>query len=208
MINVVESDYFLIEFKEVDLVGHHGLDLLLVLAIDHLDPRLREVVSHRQLRVPIEADILLIVTLVVHVLQEVVPLSISVDARLAHESLRLPSLIEHLLEQQLVDFDVAVVHNQVFSHEIFESLAVDDVELTVALKAVDHCIDALFKLIPILFVFLNFRLSPRQILIKLLKVIVIVHFLELILLRDLAKLGQDLHAELPCFFRELLLHLE
>jgi hypothetical protein len=46
MIDVVEGHYLLIKFEEVNLVGHHCLNLLLILAIDHSNARLREVVSH------------------------------------------------------------------------------------------------------------------------------------------------------------------
>ena len=66
MIDVVERYYLLIKFEEMDFVCHHCLDFLLVLAVDHSDPCLRKVVGHCKLRVTIETDILLVVSLRVY----------------------------------------------------------------------------------------------------------------------------------------------
>ena len=47
MVNVVECNYLLIKFEEVDLVRHYCFYLLLVLTVHHSDTCLGEVVCHR-----------------------------------------------------------------------------------------------------------------------------------------------------------------
>lgn len=72
MVHVIERNYLLIELEEMNLVGPHLLHLILVLMslrpIQHSDASLGEVVRHRELRVPIEADVILVLAnlLIVH----------------------------------------------------------------------------------------------------------------------------------------------
>ena len=66
VIDVVECDYLLIKLEEMDFVRHHCLDFLLVLSVDHTDTCLRKVVGHCKLRVTVEADVLLVVSLSVY----------------------------------------------------------------------------------------------------------------------------------------------
>jgi hypothetical protein len=61
MVDIVESHDLLVEFEEVDLVSHYCFDFLLILSIDHADTSLREVIGHGELRIPVEADVLLVV---------------------------------------------------------------------------------------------------------------------------------------------------
>jgi hypothetical protein len=66
MVDIVERNYLLIKLEEMDFVCHHCLDFLLVLSVDHTDPRLRKVIGHCKLRVTVEADVLLVVSLRVY----------------------------------------------------------------------------------------------------------------------------------------------
>ena len=162
VINVVERDYFLIKLKEMDFVGHDCLDLLLVLSVDHANTRLREVVCHGELRVTVEANVLLIVTLKVHLgIPRLVCFSSSTTRGIILVlTLSIVLVIQHLLEQKLMDFDITVVHDQIFRHEILESQAIDNVKLRISLESIYHLVDSLLKLIPVLLVFLDFALSP------------------------------------------------
>jgi len=96
--------------------------------------------------------------------------------------------LDHLLEEELVDLDIAVVHDDAFGQVVFERVAINDVELTVALETVHHLVHALLELIPILLVHLHFGLRARQILVELLQVVVVVDLIEFILLGDLPQL--------------------
>ena len=64
MVHVVEGHNLLIELEEVDLVCANLLHLVLVLlrlrSIHHSDASLGEVVGHCKLRVPVEADVVLV----------------------------------------------------------------------------------------------------------------------------------------------------
>jgi hypothetical protein len=72
MVHVIERNYLLIELEEMNLVGPHLLHLILVLvslrSIQHSNAGLGEVVRHRELRVPIETDVILVLAnlLIVH----------------------------------------------------------------------------------------------------------------------------------------------
>ena len=59
-----------------------------------------------------------------------------------------------------MDFDIAVVHHQIFRQEILQSLPINNIKLRIPLKSIDHLINSLFKLIPVLLVLLNFALGP------------------------------------------------
>jgi len=69
VIDVVKGHNLLVELEEVDLVCSCRFKLLLVClilgSIDHSDACLCKVVCHRKLRVPIEADVLLMLASVV-----------------------------------------------------------------------------------------------------------------------------------------------
>ena len=64
MVNVVESNYLLIEFEEVDFVCADGVLLLrmsfILRSVQHPDTGLLKVVCHRKLGVPVEANVLLV----------------------------------------------------------------------------------------------------------------------------------------------------
>lgn len=107
-----------------------------------------------------------------------------------------------------MNFDIAIVHHQIFSHEILQSLAINNIKLRIPLESVDHLINSLLKLIPVLLILLNFALGPRQIFIKFLEVIVIVYFFKFVLLGYLAELRQNFFAKLASFLGELLLHIK
>ena len=92
--------------------------------------------------------------------------------------------------------NIAIVHNQIFCHEILESLAINNVELAIALETVNHGVNPLLELIPVLFVLLHLILGSRQVLIEFLEVVMVVDLLELILLSYLAQLAENLLAEL------------
>ena len=61
VIDVVESHNLLVKLEEMDLVGHYCFYFLLVLPINHTDAGLGEVVGHGELRIPVVADVLLVV---------------------------------------------------------------------------------------------------------------------------------------------------
>jgi len=79
-----------------------------------------------------------------------------------------------LLKEELVNFNIAIVHHQVLGQEILEGRAINNIKLTVALQAINQAVNASLVLVPILLVFLNLALGTREVLIKLLKVIVII----------------------------------
>ena len=64
MVHVVERHDFLIEFEEMDFVGAYLVDcdvlLLGLRSVQHSDSSLREVVGHGELRVSVEADVVLV----------------------------------------------------------------------------------------------------------------------------------------------------
>ena len=72
MVHIIECNYLLIKLEEMNLVGPYLLHLILVLVslrpIQHSNASLGKVVGHRELRVPIEADVILVLAnlLVVH----------------------------------------------------------------------------------------------------------------------------------------------
>ena len=107
-----------------------------------------------------------------------------------------------------MDFDVAVVHHQVLGQVVLERVAIDDIELAVALKAVDQPIHPVLELDPVLLVVLHFALGLGQVLVELLQVVVVVDLLELVLLGDLGQVVKDFSAELAALFAELLLHFK
>ena len=73
-----------------------------------------------------------------------------------------------------MDFNIAVVHNQVFGQEIFQIRTVNYVKLAITLEPINEVIHTSFILIPILLVLLHFTLGAREILIKLLEIVVVV----------------------------------
>lgn len=103
---------------------------------------------------------------------------------------------DHLLKENLVDLDVAVIHHEVLGHEVLEHGTVDDVELRVALQTADEVVDSLLVLVPVLFVLLDFVLRTTQVFIELLEVVVVVNLLKLVLRSDLLQVVEDLLAEL------------
>ena len=58
-----------------------------------------------------------------------------------------------------MNFDIAIVHDQIFRHEILQSLPIDNIKLRIPLESINHLINPLLELIPILLVLLNFALS-------------------------------------------------
>lgn len=130
VIYVVECYNFLIKLEEMDFVCLHlffnnALALLGRLA-SHSYTSQVEVVCHRQLRVPVEADVLTLLAVVARLfiyLQSSQTLT-SVDLASSGNivaSVHLASLPDnHLLEQNLVDLDVAVVHDQILGHKVLE----------------------------------------------------------------------------------------
>jgi hypothetical protein len=107
-----------------------------------------------------------------------------------------------------VYFDIAIIHDQIFCHKVLKSLSINYIKLAVLLEPIDHLVHSLLKLIPVLLVLLDFALCPREILIELLQIIMVVNLLELILLSNLAQLAQNILAELSSFLRELFLHIK
>lgn len=66
MVHVVERHDFLIEFEEMDFVGAYLVDcdvfLLGLRSVQHSDSSLREVVGHGELRVAVEANVVLVLS--------------------------------------------------------------------------------------------------------------------------------------------------
>ena len=63
VVHVVEGHDLLVELKEVNFVCPGSLKHLLLgigLPLDHSNSSLREIVGHCQLRIPVEADVLLV----------------------------------------------------------------------------------------------------------------------------------------------------
>jgi hypothetical protein len=167
VVDVVESYDLLVEFKEVDLVGHYCFYFLLVLPVYHADASLGEVVGHCELRIPVEADVLLVVGnfRVLGELTRLVLVSgfqgISAASRGVELVLGAVLVVEHLLEEQFVDFDITVVHDQIFRHKVLKRLSINNIKLAVLLEPIHHLVNPLFKLIPVLLVLLHFALCPR-----------------------------------------------
>ena len=107
-----------------------------------------------------------------------------------------------------MNFNVAVVHDQILCHEIFKSSSINYFKFTVPFESIYHRVNSFLKLIPVLLVCLDFCLRAREILIELFEVIVVVYLLKLILLRDLAQLSSNFFAKFAGLFWKLLLHLK
>eukprot|EP00353_Schmidingerella_taraikaensis_P014200 CAMPEP_0185592308 /NCGR_PEP_ID=MMETSP0434-20130131/67486_1 /TAXON_ID=626734 ORGANISM="Favella taraikaensis, Strain Fe Narragansett Bay" /NCGR_SAMPLE_ID=MMETSP0434 /ASSEMBLY_ACC=CAM_ASM_000379 /LENGTH=330 /DNA_ID=CAMNT_0028218023 /DNA_START=1100 /DNA_END=2093 /DNA_ORIENTATION=- len=75
-----------------------------------------------------------------------------------------------LLNENSVQFDVAVVHNQVFLHEAFEAIPVDDVERAVLAQTPHKALHALLIRLPLLDVPLHLDLRIRKLLVELFEV--------------------------------------
>mmetsp|Transcript_26368 Transcript_26368/g.40238 ORF Transcript_26368/g.40238 Transcript_26368/m.40238 type:complete len:342 (-) Transcript_26368:705-1730(-) len=190
-----------------------------LLSLDHADPRLLKVVGHRQLRVAVVADVLLVLSVAaslvtfLRVVTRVLPLvepgsSTFLLGGGVVRAWQTLLAVAHLLVEQLVDFDVAVVHHDTLGQIVLELVAFDDVELTVTLEPFDHLVHALLELIPVLLIDLHLGLGSRQVLVELLQVVMVVSLIELVLLRDLPQLLQDLLTKLGGLTGELLVHLE
>ena len=199
VIDVVESNKFLIELEEVDLVrlGHVHF-LFFIFLRRFLDSSDCEIIGHSKLRVPVETNVLC--GLFVQVGQPprltFRPISTIVRGSVAV----LP--LNELIEKQLVDFDVAVVHNQILSEEVFQIVAIDDLKFTVLLEPVHHLINSSFELAPILLEGLNFGLCDTEVLVELLEVVVDIDLLVVLISGDLLKLTCDFFGELGSFLRK------
>ena len=113
-----------------------------------------------------------------------------------------------LLEQKLVYFDVTIIHNQVFGQVVFQSVSIDYFKLAVALEPIDHSVNALLKLTPVLLEGLHLGLCDREVLIKLFEVVVIINLLKFVLGSDFLQLASDFARKLSSLLRQLLLHFE
>ena len=151
MNHIIEGHNLLIKLEKVNFVSSGRFKLVLILGLRwHPDTRKIKVICHRKLWVPIEANILILlrissvktwISIVVHIWRISSSSSILISnlrylLRLAHVALLILA-VYHLLEEYLVDLDVAIVHNQVFSEEVFKSSAIDDVKLTVSFEAIN-----------------------------------------------------------------------
>ena len=116
--------------------------------------------------------------------------------------------LDQLIEQELVDFDVTVIHHQVLGEEVLQGVSIDYLELTVFLESVNHLVHPCFKLAPVLLESLDFGLSHAQVLIEFLEVIVHVDLLIVLVGCDLLQLFGDLFGELTGLLRETFLHFE
>jgi len=233
VVNIIERHNLLIEFEKMNFVCSNHLELLLVLvglgAVNHADASLIEVIGHCELRVSVEWNVLSLSATCgcwcVSIWERCSAVNFYLRFRNSCSSsnivhLRLRDLIsalsnlvllltiDHLLKEQFVNFNIAVVHHQILSHEILESSSINNFKLTVPFEPIYHRINPLFKLIPVLFVSLYLSLRSGKILIELLEVIVVINLFKLILLGDLPQLCCDFFAEFASFFWELFLHLK
>ena len=70
-------------------------------------------------------------------------------------------LLTSLVGKDAIEFDVAVVHHEVFRHESFQLVPINDIESTVVLQASHQVLNALFKGLPIFLVLLHLQLRVR-----------------------------------------------
>jgi hypothetical protein len=164
VVDVVKSHNLLIELEEVNLVGHNCFYFLLILPINHANPCLGKVIGHGELRIPVKADVLLVVGNF-RVLGELAGLvsrfqGVSTASRGIELVLNAVLIVKHLLEEQFVDFNIAIVHDQIFCHKVLKRLSIYNVKLAVLLEPIYHLIYSLFKLIPVLLVLLDLALCP------------------------------------------------
>ena len=107
-----------------------------------------------------------------------------------------------------MNLNVRIVHNEIFSQEIFHRWTINDVELRVPLQSVNQVFHSILELVPVGFVLLNFSLGSTEIFVELFEVIMIIDFVKFFLISDFLQISKDLFAKLGCFAGQLLLHLE
>ena len=76
-----------------------------------------------------------------------------------------------LLREDPMELNVAVVHNQIICEETLQDVAVNHIKLVVGLQATHQPLHASFVIFPLFAMLLNLNLSFRQLLVKLLQVI-------------------------------------
>ena len=153
------------------------LELLMLLLVHHLDTGDREVVSHSQLRIAIEAYVLLgclgivLESPAAATTIGLLRATVATRVRAAAEALdlwRCAALASVELEEQLVYLDVAVVHDKILSQEVLQCISFNDFHLGVPLETINHRVDATLELSPVLLECLDLRLCNRQIFVELL----------------------------------------
>lgn len=70
-----------------------------------------------------------------------------------------------------MQFDVAVVHNQVFAKEALQYVTINYIKLVVASQTAHQLVNTLFVVFPLLAMLLNLNLSLRQLLVEFLQVV-------------------------------------
>ena len=80
------------------------------------------------------------------------------------------NLVLLLLDEDPVQLDVAVVHDQVLLHEALEAVPIDDIEGAMLPQAPHQTLHTLLVRLPLLHMALHLNLSVAQLLIKLLQV--------------------------------------
>ena len=83
-----------------------------------------------------------------------------------------------------MNFNIAIIHDQVLCQEVLQGPSVNNVELRVTFETVNKTIDSFFIFIPVLLVLLDFLLSPAQVLVELFQIVMVVYLVEFILRGD------------------------
>ena len=136
VIHIVKSDKLLIKLEEMDLISLcHIQFFFLIPFISPLDASYSKIISHSELRVPVKTNILSCFLILVGKPPWFIFWSTT--------GASIPILTwNELLEQKLMYLDVAIIHNQVFSEEVFQRIAIDNLKFTVFLEPINHLVDS------------------------------------------------------------------
>jgi len=190
MIYIIKSYNLLIKLKKMNFICSnffHLLRITIILFIYHTNSSLLVIISHRQLRIAIEAYILLLVDsdwwIYLSTSYQIVTVSFSLF------SLIYKSIVAYTfsfgcrsLKQKFMNLDVTIIHYQIFCKVIFQSGSLNYIKLWITFHTINHMVDILLISIPIFLEILNHTLCIWKIFIKFFKIILIINMCKFILL--------------------------
>ena len=190
MVYIIKGDNLLIKLEKMNFICSdffHLLRITIILFIDHTNSCLLIIISHSQLRIAIEAYVLLFI-------DSNLRTKLSTSHQIAPVSFSLFPLISKSiviytfglgcssLKQKFMNLYIAVIHYQVFRKVIFQSRPFNYIKLWITLHAINHVVNILLIGIPIFLEVLNHTLCIRKIFIKFFKIILIINMSKFILL--------------------------
>ena len=190
MVYIIKGDNLLIKLKKMNFICSnffHLFRITIILFIHHTNSCVLIVIGHRQLRIAIEAYVLLLVdcyrwTYLITSYQ-IATISFSLFSLIPKSIVAYPfSLGCSSLKQKFMNLNVAVVHYQILCKVIFQSCPFNYIELWIALHAIDHVVYILLIGIPVFLKVLNHTLCIGEIFIKFFKIILIINMCKFILL--------------------------